>query len=257
MFTREDVARETPVALISNSVARAFFREANPIGASLSNIPAEGDQRQEAATIIGVVADATTVRSHSQEQGAIYRPISQKRSNPPNVIVRSQHPPMVARSVEDALRRIDSRVQLTTSMVQERLEDYVGGKRMLAWLSGPIAMLAFALAACGIYGVTAFVVGQRTHEVSVRIAIGASSREVLRLLVKDSLRPVVIGLVIGLGLALVLSRVSASLLPGVSPHDPMSIGIATMILLTGALAAAIMPARRASKTDPAQLLRHV
>jgi len=119
------------------------------------------------------------------------------------------------------------------------------------------AGLGLFLAALGVYGVTAFVVTQRAEEVSVRMAIGASAADVLRLLVKDSLRPVAIGVAIGLGVAIAASRVSASMLQlsGISPNDPLSIGGATATLLACALAAVIVPARRAARSDPAGVLR--
>jgi predicted permease len=268
-FTAEDVAGHAPVAIISESVARAFFPGGDPIGQSLANVPAAGGRRQEPATIVGVVADALLDRPESQGYGAIYRPLgrpsdrpiftSQGLPIPPSLIVRTANPGLTARAVEDALRRMDATVRPATTMVRDRLDDYLSGKRMLAWMSGPIALLALLLAALGVYGVTAFVVNQRTEEVGVRMAIGASSADVLRMLVRDSVRPVAVGLAAGLAVALGLSRISAStlMLSGISPHDPLSIGVALATLLTVALAAVIMPARRAARTDPAIVLRQV
>jgi len=255
-FTAEEVAREAPVALISDSVARSFFQGVDPIGQSVSSLPGEGD-RPAPATIIGVVADAIVARLRSQSNGTIYRPIRQKRPNPPSVIIRTANPGVAARAVEDALRRIDPRVRPTTSVVRDHLAEYLGQKRMLAWLAGPTAVLALVLAALGVYGVTAFVVSQRTQEVSVRMAMGASSADVLRLLIKEGLRPVIAGLAVGLAGALVVSRMFARELPGISPHDPLAIGVATTTLLAGALVAVLVPARRVAKTDPASVLREV
>ena len=268
-FTADEVARHERVAIVSDSVARAFFQGRDAVGQSLSNVPAEGGQRQDAATIIGVVGDALLTRSESQRFGAIYRPLRSPGDVglftddgfpiPPSLIVRTATPVVTARAVEDVLRRTDASVRPETSMVRDRLDAYLGGKRMLAWMSGPIAILALFLAALGVYGVTAFVVNQRTEEVGVRMAIGASSADVLRMLVKDSVRPVVIGLAAGLAVALALSRISASMLmlSGISPHDPLSIGVALSTLLTVALVAVIVPARRAARTDPAIVLRQV
>jgi ABC-type lipoprotein release transport system permease subunit len=212
---------------------------------------------QAPAIIIGVVADAIVTPLKTQSYGTIYRPISQRRSNPPSIVVRTANPGMAARTVEDVLRRIDPRVRPTTTIVRNKLDAYLGHTRMLAWLSGPAAVLALVLAGLGVYGVTAFVVSQRTHEVSVRMALGASKADVLRLLVKDSLRPVIIGLVVGLAAALVGSRISASMLAGISPHDPLAIGLAATTQLAGALVAVVAPASRVAKTDPAKMLRQV
>lgn len=254
-FTPEEVAREAPVALISDSVARTFLDGTNPLGQSLVGMSPETTQAP--AIIIGVVADAIVTRLETQSHGTIYRPLSQRRPNPPSIIVRTANPGLAARAVEDVLRRIDPRVRPTTTIVRNELDAYLGQKRMLAWLSGPAALLALVLAGLGVYGVTAFVVSQRTHEVSVRMALGASRADVLRLLVKDSLRPVIIGLVVGLAAALGGSRISASLLAGISPHDPLAIGLAATTLLAAALVAVIAPASRVAKTDPANMLRQV
>jgi predicted permease len=266
-FTSDEVARHAPVAIVSDSVARAFFPGRDPIGESVSTVPVEGTRRQEPATIVGVVADALLARPESQDFGAIYRPLrpasevgaytGQGFPIPPSLIVRAASPAVAARAIDDALRRVDPAVRPTTSLVRDRLDRYLGGKRMLAWVTGPVALLALFLAALGVYGVTAFVVTQRAEEVSVRMAIGASAADVLRLLVKDSLRPVAIGVAIGLGVAIAASRVSASMLQlsGISPNDPLSIGGATATLLACALAAVIVPARRAARSDPAGVLR--
>ena len=261
-FGADEVSREAPVAVISDSVARAFFPGSDPVGGSVTNIPSEKG-RQEHATIVGVVSDALMTPVRSQGYGAIYRPISLVPLGLPgshsrtHLVIRTANAGLTARAVEDALERIDPRVRPRTSFVREGLDMFLGSKRTLALLSAPTAILAVLLAALGVFGVTAFVVSQRTHEVSLRMAIGASSADVLRLLVKDSLRPVIIGLAAGLGLALVVSRLSAGMLAGISPHDPLAIGVATATLVAGAIVAVIIPARRAAKADPASLLRHV
>ena len=203
------------------------------------------------------MADAIVARLRTHSYGTIYRPISPKRPNPPSIVIRTASPGIAARAVEDVLRRIDTRVRPTTTIVRNELDAYLGQKRMLAWLSGPAAVLALILAGLGVYGVTAFVVSQRTHEVSVRMALGASPADVLRLLVQESLRPVVVGLAVGLAAALVAGRIFAGQLAGISPHDPLAIGVAVTTVLTGALVAVVLPARRVVKTDPASMLRQV
>ncbi len=265
-FTADEVARHEPVAIVSDSVARAFFPARDPIGQSLANVPAESG-RQDPATIVGVVADALLARPESEASGLVFRPLrplSEGRSFtdqgfpiPPSLIVRTQNPALSARATADALARVDPTVRPTLAMVRDRLDAHLGAKRMLAWIAAPVALLALCLAALGVYGVTAFVVNQRTEEVSVRMAIGATSADVLRLLVNDSLRPVIIGVAIGLILAVAVGRMSASMLmlSGISPNDPLSIGAAMAALVLCALAAVIVPASRAARTDPAGVLR--
>jgi len=264
-FTREEVAGEAQVALISESIARSFFRDADPIGQSLARIPSE-EFRRDPATIIGVVAEAVLTPFDAEVYGSIHRPMKRltagdpkKSSSPPGLLVRTSTPARTARAVQDALRRLTPRLPIEAMVVRERMNSYFGNKQMLAWLAVPMALLAVLLGALGVFGVTAFVVSQRMREVSLRIAIGASAADVQRLLIIDSVRPVLIGLCAGLFVALIGAQFTARMfdLSGISPHDPVAIASAVGVLITGALAAVIVPARRASKADPATLLRSV
>ena len=128
-------------------------------------------------------------------------------------------------------------------------------KQTLAWLAAPLAALALILAALGIFGVTAFVASRRTQEVSVRMAMGASAADVMKLLVRDGLRPVVVGLGVGLVVAIGAARVFASMFTGIGPNDPIAIGVSAATLLASALIAVVIPSRRAAKVDPASILR--
>ena len=253
-FTADEVAAGAPVALVSESVVRDFLGSADPIGRSIVSVPAE-TRREEAATIIGVVGDALLGRLRSERSGMIYWPLGQKRSNPPIVVVRSQKPAAIAHAVETALVRMNPRVRPTAAVIDERIREYVGEKRTMAVLAIVAAGLALTLAVLGVYGVTAFVVSQRTHEVGVRMAIGASHTDILRLVVGRSLRPVAIGLAVGLAGALLASRLIVSLLAGIGPRDPVAIVFAAAVLLGSALVAVIVPARRAAATNPANILR--
>ena len=265
-FTKEEADREAPVALVSESVARAFFAGENPVGQSLARVPASGNRRQPPDTIIGTVADAMMDGPESEVFGAIYRPIHRTLQQaftdqgfliPPRLLVRVTDTGGASRAIEEALLRIDSRVRPEVTPLRERLDQYLGAKRTFAWLVGPIAALSLLLAALGMYGVTSFATAQRTHEVSVRLAVGASRGDVLRLLIKQSLRPVVVGLGCGLFLAIVASELLARqiMLSGISAHDPASVVLALSTILAFALVAVIVPARRAARVDPATLLR--
>jgi putative ABC transport system permease protein len=256
-FGREEVAREAPIALISESVATAFYEGIDPIGQSLSRV-ARGGTEEERATIVGIVADAQLSPLWSERSATIYRPISAKPDNPPSLIVRARLPSLTRfaiRGVEDALKRVDPLNRPRVSIVQDEFEEYLGSKRMLSSLSAPIALLAAILATVGVFGVSAFAVGQRTAEISVRMALGASAQNVCRMLIVDSLRPTVIGLIAGVAAALIASRGFASLIGGISPHDPLSILTAVGTLMASSLVAVALPVRRAARTDVASLLR--
>jgi ABC-type antimicrobial peptide transport system permease subunit len=129
-------------------------------------------------------------------------------------------------------------------------------ERLIALLSGFFGVLALGLAAVGLYGVMAYGVTQRTREVGLRIALGAQRGDVVRMIVRESLTPVLIGMAIGLGAALALTRFVASLLFGVAPRDPASMLFAVAAMLLVALLAAAIPARRASRVEPGIALRH-
>jgi ABC-type antimicrobial peptide transport system permease subunit len=126
---------------------------------------------------------------------------------------------------------------------------------MLATLTAVVGIIAVVLCVIGLYGLTASVVAQRTREMGVRMAMGAEPWDLLRLLMWDSLRPVVFGLLIGAGTALLASRVLAGILFGVSPQDPLAFAGAAVILLAAATLAVLLPTRRAAAVDPAFVLR--
>jgi ABC-type antimicrobial peptide transport system permease subunit len=169
--------------------------------------------------------------------------------------VRTENPGRLIRSVEEALRPLDPQVRPNSYVVQRDVDKEDAERRSRAWLAGPVAMLALVLAALGVYGVTAFVVSRRRQEVSVRMALGASGADVRRLLIRDSLRPVLIGLAAGTAVALAVAKIFASLLPGISPFDPLAIGTSLVVLLAASLGAVLGPARSASRLDPAAILR--
>jgi ABC-type antimicrobial peptide transport system permease subunit len=137
------------------------------------------------------------------------------------------------------------------------IDDHLAPIHAIVAVASIVAVVALGLAVVGLYGVTAFVVGQRTQEIGVRMALGASGRDVARLLVRESLRPVAIGLVAGMVLAAVAGRLLTSSVLGVSPTDPASLAAAAGVLVLSALGAVVSPARRASRVDPATVLRQL
>lgn len=264
-FTDSEVAQDAPVALVNDSAARALYGEADPIGQVLPAAPRRDDTAPQPLRIVGVVGDAV-LKLYQETGNALFRPMS-PATNPrdwytdagipifPYLMIRTATPGVTVHDAEQRLRRVDSRVQPAGLIVRSALDEHARGRRGLAVLVGSPALLALLLAAFGIYGVTAFMLSQRTEEVSVRMAMGATSSDILRLLVADSLRPVLIGAIAGLGVGVLIARVMASELEGISPFDPAAIGIAAVSLILFAAAAVIVPARRAAVFEPARLLR--
>lgn len=255
-LTDSEIAAEMPVALIGESVAREFFPNQDPIGRSLDRVTSESGAEQS-VTIVGVVSDAVTTRVRTANYGQIYRPLNSTRADAPVMLVRAARPLLVARAIEKRLLAIDPRVRVTSALVGREVEAYFEGTRFRAILAIAIAAVAFLLAILGVYGVTAFVVSQRSHEVGVRIAVGATAANIITMLVRQSLRPVLLGLACGVFAALLAGQLLAVFLAGISPYDPIAITSGTAALVAGAVIAVLGPARRATRVDPTTVLKEI
>lgn len=265
-FTSGEITAKTPVALISQSLARAYWHGQSPLGQLLpQEIPlppttAPGKTGVIPAprpVIIGVVADAITARLHERSAFAVYEPLDPGSEIFARLIVRvGPGTTGVVQEMSQRLRAIDPRASITITSVAAKLQQEAARPRMLAALTGFVGVVAIILCVIGLYGVTASVVSQRTREMGVRVAMGARPADLLRLLMWDSLRPVVVGLAIGTGAAILASRVVlAVMFFGVSPRDPIAFVGAAAILLAAAALAVLVPTRRAAAVDAASVLR--
>jgi predicted permease len=248
-YTREEVAARAHVAVISETLARDFWPGEDPVGQTMERYDDESSR-----VIIGVVSDAIAARMREMSSATIYLPM--RNPEDANILVRSAGPPQaIVPALRDALQPLDSQVRLDVMLVSTGLQRQLDEPRIMATLAGALAVLALGLAVVGIYGVTTFVTGQRTREIGLRIAVGASRADVLRLLLADSMRPVAIGLAAGAVVALLVSQLFAGILYGVAPRDPIAFAGAIAVLLTAAAAAIVIPTRRAAGVDPAFVLR--
>ncbi|HXN45067.1 MAG TPA: FtsX-like permease family protein, partial [Bryobacteraceae bacterium] len=199
----------------------------------------------------------STVR-RADSRGIIYVPSWRNGAEARFLAVRTAgNPAPLIAAIRSELRALDPNVPLLGA---QNLEDDVSAnfrrERMIAYLCGCFGALALVLASVGLYGVTAYAVAQRTKEVGIRMALGARGRDVVGLIVRESLVPVLAGVVIGVCGALAATRLVASLLFGVAPRDPFSFVVATLAILAVALAASAVPARRASRVEPLIALRY-
>jgi putative ABC transport system permease protein len=250
-YTAAEVDDGAEVAVISEALARDFFGAEDPVGQPLRRVIE--DSR---AIVIGVVSNAITARLRELGSAIVYQPM--KETSGAKMLVRSAGPPeALVQSLRSALHPLDPRARLTVSLVSEGLHEQLAEPRALATIAGALAIIALALAVVGLYGVTSFVVGRRTQEIGLRMALGASSRDVMQLLVSDCLRPVLIGLAAGIVMALIVGRVFAGALFGVPPTDPIAFVTAILVLATVAAGAVIIPTRRASLVQPAAVLRQL
>jgi putative ABC transport system permease protein len=254
IYTREEVAAKAAVAIVSESLARAYWHGQSPLGQML---PQEIPMASTQPLIIGVVSDAITARLHERSRFAVYEPLDPESERFARLLIRVA--PGTIGVMEEAaqrLRAIDLQADIRITSVAADLRLEASRPRMLATLTGTVGIIAIVLCVIGLYGLTASVVGQRMREMSVRVAMGAEKRDLLRLLMWDSMRPVALGLVIGAGAALVASRlIVATMFFGVSPHDPLAFAAAAAILVAAATLAVLFPTRRAASVDAALVLR--
>jgi len=253
----DTLANASHVCIINESLARRLFGGANPVGLHLSF-----DDTYSADTALEIVGVVKDVRHSGARQaddiGVIYEPSWSNGAGARWLAVRvaGGTAPVIA-AIRRELRDLDPNVPLLGS---RRLEEYVNAsfrrERMVAYLCGYFGALALALAAVGLYGVMAYAVAQRTKEVGIRMALGARRRDVMGMIVREALVPVLLGITIGFFGELAAAHVVAGLLFGVAPRDPFSFVLAVAAMLAVALLAATIPARRASRVEPAIALRY-
>jgi putative ABC transport system permease protein len=251
-FTRQEIL-DSRAVIINETLARRFFPGEEPIG---KRIKFGGPQsKSDWFEIVGVVGDLRRQRLEKQAVSEVYSPGA---INNMDLLVRAGADPLaLAGAVRREIRAVDPTAAVYGLTTATHLMEKLGaGRRFQTGLLALFAMVALVLATIGIYGVMRYAVEQRTHEIGIRLALGARSADVLRLVIGQGMRLTVIGVATGLMASFALSRVMAQLLFGVSPTDPATfIGVA-LALLGAALLACYLPARRATKVDPLTSLRH-
>jgi putative ABC transport system permease protein len=258
-FTERDDETAPPVAIINETLARRYFPGEDPLG---KRILAGYPTPTRAWTIVGVAPDVRRYGLEEEVRPEFYRPYLQETGILGFVPVK-----MEVRAVGDSLnlaaavRRqalaIDpDQPVFNMRTMERRLAESIAPRRFQMMLFGVFAAVALALAAVGIYGVIAHSVSLRTHEIGIRMALGAKPRDVLRMVVAQGMRLALVGLAIGLTGAFALTRVMASLLFSVSPADPATFASVSALLAGVAFLATYLPARRATRVDPMTALRH-
>jgi putative ABC transport system permease protein len=254
-FTDGDAAETTPVALINESLARRMFPGEDPIGKRLT---AWRDERF-AREIVGVVADVKMDQMGDEGEPQVYVPLAQNATwGSLSVAVRTTvEPEALVSAVRGAVLAIDKTQPVYDIKTMEDVRSAsVANRRLVVLLFGVFAGLALLLAVVGIYGVLSYAVAQRTHEIGIRVALGAQRSDVLRLVVGQGMRLVILGVLIGIAGALVVTRLLESLLFGVSATDPATFAVVAAVLSFVALLACYIPARRATRVDPLVALRY-
>jgi putative ABC transport system permease protein len=257
-LTAQDTANQPMVGLVNQSFVRTYFPDGNPIGARIRW--ARGPEPHW-MTIVGVVGDVKHFGLNLPEEPAFYS--SYMQSDQPwkrwmYLVVRSNvDPAALSAQVKKEVWAVDKLIPVTkVEPMHEVMAVSMAAQRFNMTLMGTFALTALFLAGIGIYGVISFSVTQRTHELGVRMALGAQTADVLRLVVGHGLKLTVIGVAIGLAAAFAVTRLMESLLFGVSATDPATFVSVAAILAGVAMLASFVPARRASKVDPIVALRY-
>ena len=252
-----DVDGAQEVAVINEEMARRIFPTSDPIGQRMTfGDPA--DTTSEWLTIVGVVGTIAQEGLTAKPYTQVYMSIDQSPSRRFNVAMRTTGDPLAtASAARAALRSVDPDVPLKDlKSMEDRISDNVAQPRMSMALLGTFAAVALVLAAVGIYGVVSYTVAQRTREIGIRMALGARREGVLRLVVRQGVAPVAVGVVAGLLAALGATRLMRGLLYGVSAADPVTYVVVALFLTVIALVATYIPARRATRVDPLVALRY-
>jgi putative ABC transport system permease protein len=255
-FTEQDSPSNPNVAIISETLARRYFPNQDPIGRQMRfGFPPNSNVARE---IVGVAGDIRDV-ALSQEPGPMmYVPFPQAPLYGGEVVVRSSlSASNVAASIRQAVQSIDKDLPVTdVASFPDALGQSISRERFRTLLLGSFSALALVLAAIGIFGVISYSASQRTHEIGIRMALGAQRRDVLYLILGHGAKLALLGLGIGVVLAFLLTRLIASLLYGVSATDPLTFGGVFLVLLGVAVTACYIPARRATRVDPMIALRY-
>lgn len=255
-FTERDDTKSARVVIINQTLARNLFPNESAVGKRLQLV--NSDQSNEWREIVGVVGDIRYSGLDDPGEAAIYTPFAQTPFLWSNLLIRTSVPPQsLIQSVRGAIKSVDTSLEPANFITMEELvSDSVAQPRFYTVLLGAFALLALALAAIGIYGVMAYSVIQRTHEIGVRLALGAGSGDVLRLVLRQGMILAVIGTVIGLACAWAMTRLMSGLLYEVSSTDPATFTFVSLGLIAVAMLACWLPARRAAKVDPMVALRY-
>jgi putative ABC transport system permease protein len=253
-FTASEGAGPARTVIVTEATARRFWPGEDAIGRTLRM--ALGPDRDVALEVVGIVADAQMTRIADTTTPCMYLPAEAESADGRYLLVRSaaDHA-AVARSVRAIARDLAAGLVVSVAPLEQNLDLWRGLSRVIAGVSGSLSLVALLMAAVGIYGVVAFVVSRRLREMGIRMILGAALGDVRRLILRQTLRPVVLGLIAGMAGAGAASRVLEGVLFGVSPLDPVSFAAAPLLLLAIAIAAGLTPTRRLLTIEPAAVLR--
>ncbi len=255
LFDDSDREDTTPVVLVNETLARRWWPTGDAVGKRMRT--GSVDQAGPWMTVVGVVGDVRQYGLDQEQKTQFYRPERQVALHPMSLVLRAQgDPEALASALRGAVQSIDPDQPIyNVRSMDSLLATTLAPRRLSLLLLATFAATALLLAGVGIYGVLAYSVTQRTHEIGIRMALGARRADVLVMVLRQGLRLVLAGAALGVAAAFGLTRLMTSLLFGVSPTDPATLGAVCLVLVGVALLACFVPARRASGVDPMIALR--
>lgn len=258
VYTDRDVDGAPRVMVVNQQVARQIFPDENPVGKRITFGSVDQNRQPIWFEIVGVVANVRSLELREEPMGELYFSALQDYWPAMSLVVRSSvEPSGLSASVRQIVNEVDKSVPVSQVRTMDHIvSESITQPRFNLFLLGLFSAVAMVLSAAGIYGVTAYAVTQRTHELGIRIALGAQVSDVLKMILGQGMAVIGVGLALGLGAAFLLVRLLRSLLFGVGENDPLTFVAITVVLLLVALVACYIPARRATKVDPLEALRY-
>jgi putative ABC transport system permease protein len=263
-FTKADTRETAPVVIINESMARKYFADENPLGKQLWVGHAQALSSYLPRTVVGVIGDALLNKLEGPAEAAAWVPLSQQYEGTEDVwrtlflVVHTSSDPLgMMAGIRQQIARADADLALTDiRTMEDRLDESVWRQRLAATAMGALSLAALIIASLGVFGVIGYLVSRRTHEIGVRMALGADRRDIIRLVMREGAWFTLAGVGLGLCGAVMLTRYLSSMLYGVTATDLITLAVAALTLAGAALLGCYLPARRAAKVDPLIALRH-
>jgi predicted permease len=246
-FTAEEVESERAL-IVTESTARRLWPGLDPLAQALTLDKVD-------RPVVGIVRDAQVSRLGRTDTPYVFLPAGSTSQSRLKLLVAGNGTAIGSRAIQAVIADVDPQLAVAVTRLEDNLEQWRAPSRLVTALSAALAGLALVLACTGVFGTVAYTVSRRVREIGIRVALGAAHEDVLRLIVRQGMRPVVIGIVIGLAGAAAASTILANMLFGLNPHDPISFVLVPIVFLGIALAACYLPARRALCVQPTIALR--
>jgi putative ABC transport system permease protein len=255
-FAPTDRPDAPPVAIINRKLAAELYPGEDPLGKALNVGVSIGFPETDARTIIGIVEDVRTADLIADPQPELYMPAAQVGSSFATLLIAAREPERILSTVRQEVHALDADLPIRNpGTLSDLFQEHTARPRFYLALLALFAVLAVLLAAVGLYGVVAFLVAQRQREIGVRIALGARAGDVLRMVLREGLRPAALGAAAGLAVAAGGTRIMRALLYDVAPTDPFTFAGTTLLLLSIVTLACLIPAGRATRIAPAAALK--